>query len=332
MDRKGKLVHPFFVLSILLLIINDFYLKYTFHNAFTGKLSDFVGLFAFPFFWSVIFPDKAKQIHIFAVALFIFWKSECSQPVIDFINLFGFKTFRTIDYTDYIALISVTFSYWCINRSFRVEIKALLLKALAFISLFGFVATTQKRDAPSYIDGYKPIDIYNQGAKKLTAIVSFQYSSAIINKESSLNNEFNRIDTLALQPGGSERFITPITLVDSVQFPASFKIILLDSLGKQIKVYTKESFLKAATVRYDGEKSTEFSSSWNFTVGEKPSENLSAFRIYGRWKTVPSIRSHHTFEIREKYYYDVDPDSDLASYEIQDSIVIITYPQIKKGR
>jgi hypothetical protein len=333
MDNKSKLVHPLFVLSISLLIINDFYLKYTFHNTFTGKLSDFVGLFAFPFFWSVIFKDKARQIHIGTAALFVFWKAECAQPVIDFINLFGFKTFRTVDYTDYLALTSVIFSYWCINRPVPFAAKAALPKALLVVSLFSFVATTQKRDAPSYEDGFKSIDIHNQGDKKLIAIVDFRYSNANIIQDSSLNNEFNRVDTLTLLPGSSERFITPIPQVNSVEFPSGFKITLLDSLGKQIKGYDKELFLKEATISYTEEKSTEFSSSWSLTIGKKPSEKLKPFKIYGRWKTVSSSKNQHTFEIREKYYYDVDPDSELAKYEIRDSTVMITYPKlIREGR
>ncbi|MCX2476366.1 hypothetical protein OQZ33_18675 [Pedobacter sp. MC2016-05] len=330
MGNKNKLVHPLFVLSISLLIINDFYLKYIFHNTFTGKLSDFVGLFAFPFFWSVVFPDRAKQVHIGTAVLFCFWKAECAQPVIDFINLFGFKTFRTVDYTDYIALTSVLFSYLCLNRPDRFEAKAVLSKALLFASLFGFVATTQKRDAPSYEDGFKSIDIYNQGDTKLIAIVDFRYSNASIIQDSSLNNEFNCIDTVMLLPGRSERFITPIIQVDSLQFPAGFKITLTDSLGKQIKAYDKELFLKEATIGYNEEKSTEFSSSWSLTIGKKPSENLKPFKIYGRWKTVSSSKNQHTFEIREKYYYDVDPDSELAKYEIRDSTVIITYPKLNR--
>ncbi|RZK69775.1 MAG: hypothetical protein EOO85_21955 [Pedobacter sp.] len=57
---------------------------------------------------------------------------------------------------------------------------------------------------------------------------------------------------------------------------------------------------------------------------------MKPFKIYGRWKTVSSSRNQHTFEIREKYYYDVDPDSELAKYEIRDSMIIIAHPKLKR--
>jgi hypothetical protein len=46
--------------SIFLLLINDLYLKFEYHNYLTGKLSDFAGLFAFPYFFSCLIPKKDK--------------------------------------------------------------------------------------------------------------------------------------------------------------------------------------------------------------------------------------------------------------------------------
>ncbi len=330
MGHKNKLGHPLFIFSILLLIINDFYLKYTFHNSFTGKLSDFVGLFAFPFFWSIVFPKRVKTVHFITLILFLFWKSEFSQPLIDYINLSGLKTFRTVDYTDCMALGSILLSYWIIREPFHFNSKPIFKKLLFGLSLFAFVATTQKKDAPTYEDGFKSIDVYNQGSKKLKLIVDFKYSEQLLKEDSPLNNEFNRIDTLDLPAGGSERIITPILQVDSANFPINFKITVLDSLGNKLKVYSKETFLKAATVDYKSEFGDEYSSSWSLIVGDKIPDKLKVYKIYGRWKTESSVKRMHTFEIREQYYYDVDPDSDLAKYEIQDSSIIISYPKMRR--
>ncbi len=49
-ERLKYLVSPLFIFVLFLLIINDFFLKAAFHNTFTGKLSDFSGLFIFPIF------------------------------------------------------------------------------------------------------------------------------------------------------------------------------------------------------------------------------------------------------------------------------------------
>lgn len=62
----ASLASPAFVASVLLLLINDFVLKPQIGNAVTGKLSDFAGLFAFPFFWSAFFArDDAELLGIF---------------------------------------------------------------------------------------------------------------------------------------------------------------------------------------------------------------------------------------------------------------------------
>lgn len=330
MERKYKLAHPVFILSVIILIVNDFYLKQTFHNTFTGKLSDFVGLFAFPFFWSILFPAKTKGIHILTGLLFLFWKSEFSQPLIDLINQTGLNTFRTVDYTDYIALVSVFLSYYVLQIPFRFKAQSAFRKFLFLISIFSFVATTQKRDAPTRQDNFKSIDITNQGNKKLTAIIHFEYPAVILKKDSTLNNEFNRNDTVSLMPGKSERIITPIMMGDSLKFPDHFKIVVLNEKGKEVKIYDRDLFFKSADTTYYKNGQSEYADFWSIKIGEKIPETLAAHTLFGRWKTLASYKKHHTFEIREQYYYDVDPDSDIAKYEIQDSIITIAYPKIKR--
>ncbi len=61
---KRNLGHPVFLLSVLLLLLNDWLLKPLFHNDLTGKLSDLAGLFAFPFFLSAFFPAHKRTIQL----------------------------------------------------------------------------------------------------------------------------------------------------------------------------------------------------------------------------------------------------------------------------
>jgi hypothetical protein len=86
MKDSNKISSPFFIVSVSILILNDWILKPGFHNDLTGKLSDFAGLFAFPFFLSALIPSQVKRIHILTGILFVFWKSEWSQPFIELIN------------------------------------------------------------------------------------------------------------------------------------------------------------------------------------------------------------------------------------------------------
>ena len=57
--------HPLSLLSIFLLLVNDHILKMLFPSWITGKLSDLMGLFFFPFiitgFLSVILPRLRHQ-------------------------------------------------------------------------------------------------------------------------------------------------------------------------------------------------------------------------------------------------------------------------------
>lgn len=102
----------YFILSLFLLLLNDFYLKYEFHNFITGKLSDFAGLFIFPYFISVFFTNKTKEIYIFTFLLFIFWKLEISEQFIKFISrITDIAFYRTVDLSDLIALLILPFSF-----------------------------------------------------------------------------------------------------------------------------------------------------------------------------------------------------------------------------
>lgn len=60
-QELNRLANPIFIVSVVLLILNDFYLKATFGNIITGKLSDLAGLFAFPFFFKLLNTKTQKN-------------------------------------------------------------------------------------------------------------------------------------------------------------------------------------------------------------------------------------------------------------------------------
>ena len=149
MKNENLLYRKLFLASIFLLLLNDFYLKYHFHNYFTGKLSDFVGLFAFPYFFSVLLKRKVKLTFILTGVLFIFWKSNSSQFFIDYLNNYGIGINRIVDYSDLMALLILPISYL-----YRTE-KNLGIKKINFlpkpiiigICSFAFIATTLPRES-----------------------------------------------------------------------------------------------------------------------------------------------------------------------------------------
>lgn len=102
-----------FILGLSLLLLNDFVLKDLLGNWFTGKLSDFAGLFVFSLFWTAFFPRRKALIFILTGLLFILWKSPLSQPLIDGWNGLGaFSISRVVDYTDLIALSILPLAYY----------------------------------------------------------------------------------------------------------------------------------------------------------------------------------------------------------------------------
>ncbi|UTW61003.1 hypothetical protein KFE98_13360 [bacterium SCSIO 12741] len=139
--------HPLFLISLSLLILNDWVLKTAWSHPITGKLSDFAGLFAFPFFFSALFPAYRKGVHLASVLLFVWWKSPLADSFIATFQAWSIPMHRTPDYTDLIALLSVGFSYYLFRSEWRVVLPKLALGILLAVSSFSFLATSV---APHY--------------------------------------------------------------------------------------------------------------------------------------------------------------------------------------
>src|SRR6187402_3574682 len=99
MTRDLKLLNSFwFIIGLVILLLNDFVLKGLYGNWLTGKLSDFAGLFIFPLFFAALLPGHKNKIFWLTGLLFIFWKSSLSQVLIDAWNSIGILNLqRTID-------------------------------------------------------------------------------------------------------------------------------------------------------------------------------------------------------------------------------------------
>jgi hypothetical protein len=153
LNSKQKLAHPVFIASVLLLIINDWFLRAIFHNVYTGKISDFAGLFAFPFFLSALLPQWKKLLHILTAVFFICWKAELSQPLINLLNSVNLPVSRTIDFSDNIALISIIISYQIFTRKSDHNAKPFLIRAITVIASLAFMATSMpKGEKRKFVD------------------------------------------------------------------------------------------------------------------------------------------------------------------------------------
>ncbi len=127
--QPALLTHPVFLACLFGLIVNDLYLKYAYHNWFTGKLSDFAGLFVFTVFLQVFFWKRKKTVSLFVALFFIWWKSPFADQALFFINnKLQIPAHRVIDYTDYTALSILPFTFWLkpLNRTYEFARRASL--------------------------------------------------------------------------------------------------------------------------------------------------------------------------------------------------------------
>lgn len=247
-ERIKILISPLFILFLALLIANDFILKAAFHNAVTGKLSDFSGLFIFPIFWSVIFPKRKLMVFISTAVLFTFWKIEYSEGIIQFLMRY-FNIGRTVDLSDLIALPMLLFAWFYMeNNSMRWGNPTLMVRLSAnfigIVAIFSFCATSQLRhiqtfDQPQYVllkdarlqelHSHDEFEFYKRDSFLVVKInylnIGKPVESDDYNKNQSIKNLDHDIlhligDSASLVPSGKITLLTVETeqSVDSLRF------------------------------------------------------------------------------------------------------------------
>lgn len=148
MTKRNQILGPIFIVCLLTLLLNDFYLKQTFANVLTGKLSDFAGLIVFPIFIAFVIPTSKKWISIVTGILFIIWKTPLVSPIIETLNqTFPFKIQRIIDYTDYWALLVLPIAHIITNQDTKLSFNSNKLLqfgkiGIASVSFFAICATS----------------------------------------------------------------------------------------------------------------------------------------------------------------------------------------------
>lgn len=118
-NRRNKyyVLNFVFLFWLLMLLVNDHYLKHELSNGFTGKLSDLAGMFLLPLLLAFLFPRlKHGAVWVSAIA-FVFWKSPFSQGAIDLYNQCSFvQTSRVVDLTDLYVLFVLPLPYVLIRK------------------------------------------------------------------------------------------------------------------------------------------------------------------------------------------------------------------------
>jgi hypothetical protein len=142
-----------FLVALSILFVNDHILKHAWPCWFTGKLSDFAGLFAFGWFCVALVPRWPRAALLVVSVLFVWWKSPLSQPAIDGWNALPlFRVGRVVDASDLFALLVLP---WVLMpaRAIHVPWKRWSLVAIGVCAIMLFGATTMARRT------LKPTDI-----------------------------------------------------------------------------------------------------------------------------------------------------------------------------
>ena len=196
---KPALYSVTFILSLFVLLLNDFLLKNAFSNTLTGKLSDFCGLYAFAFFFSQIFPaNKKLAIHIITAVIFILWKSPLSDSFISVFSTYVFTIDRVVDYSDLWALIVLPLSYFKNGKSFDSSYKTI---GLSFVALIAFASTSQPSPRftffePQYVLVKTSIPVQEQFGEnkniKMDSLTLVRITEVGLNKYPELNDDFQQ--------------------------------------------------------------------------------------------------------------------------------------------
>jgi hypothetical protein len=158
MTRNYRILTSYwFIVGLTILLFNDFVLKGLYGNWFTGKLSDFSGLFVFALFWTALYPKHKTKIFWLTGILFVFWKSTYSQPLIDFWNDNVILTiYRTVDYSDLIALTVLPIANYVDLYIDRLKTFKLNPIYPVIVSAFAFMATSYRTDVNINKDYHLP--------------------------------------------------------------------------------------------------------------------------------------------------------------------------------
>lgn len=144
--NRNYLLNSLFIVALGLLVLNDFWLKGTFHNALTGKLSDVAGITVFVLFLLTFLEEKRVLVCVGTAVFFAWWKSPFSQSAIDLWNgLPVFDMQRTVDFGDLFCLL-VLIPLWFFHpkqMNWKTQLDGFVFYPLLFSAAFMFFATSR---------------------------------------------------------------------------------------------------------------------------------------------------------------------------------------------
>ncbi|HEY3644409.1 MAG TPA: hypothetical protein VGM16_03650, partial [Gammaproteobacteria bacterium] len=150
-DGLAALASPAFIVALSALLANDFLLKGLFHDWFTGKLSDFTGLFVFASLWLTLLPGRPRAVLAGIALFFAWWKSPLSQAAIDLCHAqLHLGPHRVVDYSDLMALAVLPFAQLNLRRWRGRKPGRFVVYPIGIAAVVAVTATSM---APTYTSG-----------------------------------------------------------------------------------------------------------------------------------------------------------------------------------
>jgi hypothetical protein len=120
---------------------------------------------------------------------------------------------------------------------------------IAFSLLMGTIWEKGRRpklEDEGFGEPIKSIYFINSKNESVGIILDFEYLKKEILKDSKINLNYNKLDTIYLRGLKNVGCQTPLIFRDTItKFPEKFSIKIIDSLGRIIKTYNKKEFFSS---------------------------------------------------------------------------------------
>lgn len=145
-----------FLASLVVLLMNDFWLKASYPGLVTGKLSDFAGVALVGLLLLALNSTHPARTMTVVAVTFAWWKSPLSQWIIDAFNVNSPLTIgRVVDYTDLVAVAVLPAVAIVARRPLAFQIpgetiRRILVVPVAALTILGVMATSLVQTRQDY--------------------------------------------------------------------------------------------------------------------------------------------------------------------------------------
>lgn len=146
-----------FLLSLAVLVLNDWCFKGVYPGIITGKLSDFTGIAVVSLLLIAACPRRNFSVFCGVAFTFLWWKSPASEVFIRYFNELGlYRIGRTVDYTDMMAMLVFPLCHAVVTREDTLSlswprVRHVMAIPTAAMTLFAILGTSSRPYMQNYV-------------------------------------------------------------------------------------------------------------------------------------------------------------------------------------